>query len=394
MTDQPTNPNEFILIAAYKQLAHTKHIASLSSFAAACKKARLHKTLIDGDFSVELTSASTTACLMASGQLLMDVTRSTVAVVDSKMLMAALKARESRGDVNDGKIDIESQMWNNLEYSGTSHLMVAWRDMLVHLFIGCHMAFVKAGQVVFDTGRANTPGEYQAMLNETSSLSMFGRGAVVWKDYLFYASKDGNKLISVNLEQILDEKQFNQTEHSIDCYALGLNNSQLVCVSSSGNATLINLQKQKIQKLDQIAIKTSICGEKNDEYQAVGVSDTTIIVGCSFKGTATANTQRLTMLSNKSFKVLSSLVIIPVELNNLFIHSILFITKKRHEFAIVLNFYSHAHLVAVRGKKIQNVASNVIICSDFLNSACKCMESILVTGQELNRRFFKLDVVF
>ena len=272
--------------------------------------------------------------------------------------------------------------------------MVAWRDMLVHLFYGYHMTIVRAGKVLLDTGVSGNAGYYYSILDETSCLTMYGRGAHVWRGYLFYASKEKYKMISVNLAQVLDEKKLNQTEYPIDCLALDIHKSHLVCVSERGKTNFINLKKQKIDTLDQIAVKMSLSLEDNEVYQAVGISDNSILLGSRF-WINMDQIQRLTLMSGVTLKTISSIDITPNEADdNPFIHLILYITRRRQEFAVVCNCYRYAHLVAVRRQRMQVVACNVLMNNDFLNSTCKCGKLILVTSQTMNKRFFKLDVLF
>ena len=166
-------------------------------------------------------------------------------------------------------------------------------------------------------------------------------------------------------------------------------------MSGTGLATLLQLNKLNTDKFENMKRTCQITMTDGEMCEAVGVSDRTILIGSRVVRTLELNsTHRLTVMSNKTFKPVGHLDIPDVNYEYVFIHSIKFVTKRNIEFAVICTFNLICHLVAIRHHRLELVQPNFVVSRTFINSYCQFDNAIILTGQESNELFIKLDVKF
>ena len=128
MTDQPANPNEFILIAAYRKVHHATKTASLSVFKAACKNARLRKLAIVSSLNTVANTIST-ICLTDNRDFMISSQNTNAVRIDASKMTRDLK----RVDHSDGRtaddFDVKFEEWTVPPFDRDPIVMLAWKDM-------------------------------------------------------------------------------------------------------------------------------------------------------------------------------------------------------------------------------------------------------------------------
>lgn len=387
------NANEFLLIVGYKSIAHHYGLPAFSTFKYACKHATLKKTAINSDKD-NMIMHGYTICKMDKNCLMVNHKRGGYLVIDGKKLMGDIKALGSSIDTTGKAYELPCKVWSSVDTGYEETKVVCWSDIVVGLFSDGHLGFVKDDSLLMDTHSlkdVTTPLKH--VLDQTSALCMFGRGAKVWKDYLIFTEREHFTLVAVNLRSVIKEKKLEQVEHSTDIFAFDIHKSgELISVSKEGLVTRLDLNKLKHQKFENQPLKVQLT-EKNAEFQAVGLSDQTTLLASTIKPGSGPFLQKLYMLNKKTCKLINEIDLDILNIGHAFIHSILFVTKKRVEFAVACNFLNLVHLVAIRGKTMQLVAPSFQIASEFMNSYEVFENAVFFMQQGSDAKFCKLDII-
>ena len=397
MTDQPPNINEFTLIGAYRSIRQVSKQASMSMFRSACKKARLCKTAITADLDIDLSSGQTIS-VINKHEITVDLKNGEFLSIDGKKMTADMKSLIGKISDSEYLFKIDSMAKLSMPNSGGANLILGWSELMVYFISSARLQFVKDNMKILDASVLDSEKQQIHLfdLDGRSHLSLFGRSCNSWKNYLLYVSLDSQKLVSVDLAKTLETNQITSTVHGVECFGFDLHKSGLlVCVSGTGIATLLNLNKLNTEKFDNTKSMCQIVMTDGEMCEAVGVSDRTILIGSRIvRNSEHISTHRLTMMSKKTFEPVSHLDIPDVNYDYVLIHSIKFITKRKIEFAVICTFNYICHLVAIRYHRLEIVQSNFLVCKGFINSYCQFDNAIILTSQDSNQLFIKLDVKF
>ena len=397
MTDQPTNPNEFILIAAYRKVHHGTKTASLSVFKAACKNARLRKLAIVSSLNTVANTIST-ICLADNSDILIRIETTKAVRIDALKMTRDLK----RVDHSDGRtaddFDVKFEEWTVPPFDSYPIVMLAWKDMLVYLMKNGQVGFVKGNDLVLETSKTKSGlSSIDVMqIESVCGLSRYDSQVMISNDFLLYVANETKKLVSIDLAESLACKKLSHAEHSVICTAFRVDSKgHIVSVTLEGEVSFTSMTILRTNQTMMPNIKVKVQTSPKEYFQVVGVSDSIALLGSLIKtSTYDRVTQQLTMVNRHTHKITGHLSIPEVKGTHLVIHSIILVVKRHIDFAIICNFYEIAHLVAVRHNRMQLVSASVPMCMGFMNSFIRYGDSILGMSQDANNLFVKLDVVF
>ena len=131
MTDQPANPNEFILIAAYRKVQQATKLASISMFKCACKKARLCKTGNNTDFDIWDLNGGTVS-VINKHQIAVNLRNNIILFIDGNKMMADIKSLAVKTSDSEYHSKIDSMSKLSMPDSGGASLMLMWNDLMVY----------------------------------------------------------------------------------------------------------------------------------------------------------------------------------------------------------------------------------------------------------------------
>ena len=141
-------------------------------------------------------------------------------------------------------------------------------------------------------------------------------------------------------------------------------------------------------------ITAQIVINDDEMFEPVGVSDRTILLGSRILNPHNNSKYRLKTMSKVTFKPVGHIDIPAEHYQYAVIHSIIFITKRKVEFAVVCTYYALCHLAAIRYHRLELVQSNYILDHAFMSSFCQFDDSIMVTIRDADQLFTQLDVKF
>ena len=394
MTDQPTNPNEFILISAYKPTAQHSKAASILVFRFACNNAKLRKTVVNSSLDSKLSENSSIAVMRQDGRdsLVLIPNETSLAIVDCKKLMKDLNCLDKKVDRTDIDYKIDHQIWEQLKVTNSTFLMVIWKDIVIGILENGYLAFVKDGKVISESKETPEGSCPIKPLRFANKLCMYGRCAYVWRDTLFYVSEGLNQLCSTDLKATIESKKTVQVIHSIVCIALDIDRSGMAAtVTADGHVTAIDLSRGSLSRISDAAIRSKLPVAVNEVYQAVGISDNTILLGSAIRSKEGPEIQKFTLMRRSGHRQPSS---VEISSHGTFIHSIVFVGRRGVQFAVVVNFRVDCHLLAVRHDRLQVVQQGVAVSGNYVNACCVYGEAVFVVGHDKLQRLVKLDVVF
>ena len=317
---------------------------------------------------------------------------SSLAIVDCKKLINDLNGLDEKVDRTDIDYKIDHQMWEKLEVTNCTFLMVIWKDTVIRILDNGYLAFVKDGKVISE-GKETPEGSCPIKpLRVANNLCMYGRGAYVWRDTLFYVSEELYQLCSIDLKATIESKKTVQVIHSIDCIALDIDRSGMAAtVTADGYVTAIDLSRVSLSRIGYAAIRSKLSVAVNEVYQAVGISDNIILLGSAFPSEEGPEIQKFTLMRRSGHRQPSS---VEISSHGTCIHSIVFVGRRGVQFAVVVNFRVDCHLLAVRHDRLQVVQQGVAVSSNYMNACCVYGDAVFVVGHDSLQRLAKLDVVF
>ena len=394
MTDQPTNPNEFILIAAYKPITHHLNIASLAVFKSACIKARLRMTVVNSILDSKLAFNTSISVMRQDGHdsFVLIPGSSSLAIVDCQKLMKDLSSLDGKIDRTAVDYKIDHQIWEGLRMTNNSFLVVIWKDTVVRIMDNGYLVFVKEGKMMIEakvTPDGSCPFKPLRILN---GLCMYGRGAYVWRDTLFFVSDGLNQLCSTDLKATIKSKKIVQVRHSIDCTAFDINRAGMTAtITADGHVSFVDLSRSSVSRIADAAVRSRLSLADGEACQAVGVSDKIILFGSGFRLSEGPQIQKITMMRQSGHRRPSS---IEISRHQAYIHSIMFVERRGVQFAVVVNFSDDCHLLAFRHDRLQVVQQGVAVSDSYVNACCVYGESLFVVGQNTVQKVAKLGLVF
>ena len=191
MTDQPTNPNEFILIAAYRKVQQTTKLASISMFKSACKKARLCKTGVTADLDIRDVSVGIVS-MINKHQIAVDLRNGIILSIDGYKMMADIKSLAVKTSDSEHHLKINSIAKLSMPDSVGASLMLMRNDLMVYFLNYGLLQFVKDDVKLLEVMVLDAEKQQinQFDLDNRSGLCLFGRSCNSWKGYVLFVSKD------------------------------------------------------------------------------------------------------------------------------------------------------------------------------------------------------------
>ena len=351
-------------------------------FKAACKKAPLCKTSIFAD--INIIGKNHSISLIDKRKLIIDIQSIGVQLMDGNKLMADVNRRESQTCDGEYRLNADGISATSMHTCGGTDMMLPWRGMIMNLINNGPLQFVKDDIVLLKKNIFDAEGQPvdRLLMDERVSLCLFGKAGSIWKDTLFFVSDITYKLFSVDLAKTLQSREVVSTEHAVNCNAFDFNKrGDLVCVTDNGHATLLNHKILNTDNFDKNSTTAQIVMNDDEMFEAVGVSDRTILLGSRILNPHNNSKYRLTTMSKVTvtLKPVGHIDIPAEHYQYAFIHSIIFITKHKVEFAVVCTYYALCHLSAIRYHRLELVQSNYILDHAFMRSFCQYDDSIMVT---------------
>ena len=389
MTDQPANPNEFILIAAYRKVHHATKTASLSVFKAACKKARLSKTVID---TTNYKVIKNRSCLfkLSDTKLLIHVEAGNyLMLIDAKKLLKDLSRQPSSATTTTtASVDL---VYTSMTVPEGIYLASPYRDSIACKHYDDELSFIDGHTVTLTT---KSPAA-TAMMPETAMYSLKARGIAVWGDHMQYASKDDKALVVVDLISTVNSGVICERVYaSVVCFGFDVDSDGiLVGVSESGVVSKVDLKMIKHDKLESSLQTNDISDIEHEDYQAVAhLRKSVLIASFSNDHQNSHSVLSMTMVDTRSLVVLNKIEVSRLVLDDYMVLSILAIKIKLVDFAIVVGYLGHVTLLAIRKSRIEVIEPKYTISNRCIDSCCVYGKIILLTCQEENEKFIKLSI--